>query len=643
MVFLDSAYSSSFSSGLQATGTNSLPFRAANASVTSNANASSFTTDAPPKQPRPQSLSAAAPPTSARPQAEDRAAVPFLDASFHSSTLRSIPRRCVPFFNPSVFDIPFPLSFRVFPPRDAMVLCQDAFFRNGLDPKSDISSGERGVTVAKEREDGEREGRTKFGWTEKRNGIIQSIARYELKAGNGDGFLIRGDLVDMSMSPAMFSTLPSPYPSEAEREFYYSGISPSPLRLVYRTSASARPFFPEVQRRLEYAGGTRVGGGAGGVDVHRSRPTTETRTRTEKNQGWFCGSALGPESSPPPPPRSSPPTSSASCAKQAWRMWTSSSASPCFDGWEEGGADEDGAVRSPSTTALGMGIAPVDKPDREGTIGLYFEVGGRLMGLTCRHVLLDDEEEAGKDVQILGTAAFERLLETISRTKETLHAGDEDDVSDAKKHLKKSYKLLEESNEAIDALEIFYAAVEKDWTSPENRVIGNIHYAPPILRAPLDTSKFDKAFKGSFVDLARPQTPISHTHRTVFELPLRRIVPSSSSSAPFIVLKNGSASGLTFGRSSSLTSFVRDPQTGAAVTLWPVFNDLPVRGGNRDCPAFAAPGDSGTAVVDAQGRVLGMLVGSAASDEENVDVSYVLPMESVWEDVRRVFPDATLC
>ncbi|KIY62193.1 hypothetical protein CYLTODRAFT_447344 [Cylindrobasidium torrendii FP15055 ss-10] len=509
------------------------------------------------------------------------------------------------------------------------------------------------------------------------------------------------------------SPSPSPIPSEAEITFYYSGISPSPPRrgLIYRTSASARPFVlprgPEAQRRLKYA-----------VGVHGHAQLNAVWNEKE-GVGWKVRDAL----------------------EDARVGWTSIDLvrfllqDPEYDGNEDEDREEPlrvvlwigirpgslsassaslvasailgilrkarvddvevefreslfrRGIRGPLTTAFGVGIAPVDKPDRERTIGLYFEDADRLMGLTCRHVL-DTTSVEGVSVQLLGTAAFDRLLEsirlsikghrinveicqrTINRTRRTLHSCDEDDVADAKRQLKKAQERMEESNEDIDALEIFYASVEKDWASAENRVIETVFHTPPIAYShsfmrdwaaiEINASKFGNAFKGAFIALGTKFSSVdlilklgpNFTYPPNGLLPLHGILsfpgPSFEQDERLIVLKNGYTTGLTFGCACNLVSLVRDPDTGTTSTVCAVFNGPrhlnnpgSDRTGKGDCPAFAAPGDSGSAVVDAQGRILGILVGCAASDDK-ADVSYVLPMEQVWEDVKSVFPNARL-
>jgi len=86
-------------------------------------------------------------------------------------------------------------------------------------------------------------------------------------------------------------------------------------------------------------------------------------------------------------------------------------------------------VRSPLTPTLCLSIAAADWPEAQGTMGLYFAEGGtsnKVLGLTCHHVLFktdattnnsyvlaDNISAPRKYVQLLGPRAFNKLLDSI--------------------------------------------------------------------------------------------------------------------------------------------------------------------------------------------------------------------------------------
>lgn len=209
-------------------------------------------------------------------------------------------------------------------------------------------------------------------------------------------------------------------------------------------------------------------------------------------------------------------------------------------------------VRGPLTTALGLPIAAVNRPDAQGTMAIYFSEGGqssKTLGLTCHHVVLKVSDTTNedytmrsgaprKDVQLLGTRAFQELLDSIrlrigrhgvmlgiyeAQVKSLVASlegadhededGDDEDVAEAKKKLTKVRIQLGEAFEAIEDLEKFYATVKKDWGPASQRTIGHIRRSPPVTfgtdpggymedwaAIELDGPKF-KEFKGNFIDL----------------------------------------------------------------------------------------------------------------------------------------------
>jgi hypothetical protein len=204
-------------------------------------------------------------------------------------------------------------------------------------------------------------------------------------------------------------------------------------------------------------------------------------------------------------------------------------------------------VRGPLTPALGLFIAAQATPHIEGTGGLYLAEGGdskKVLLVTARHVLFPPNEGPNvnyartntsaqpRNLLLLGTKAFENLVESIkirigrhgimveryNRQIEKLQAReageDQDDIEEATGELKKTQRLLDEANEAMEALEKFHNEVKKDWSEPSQRVLGHIVYSPRITLGvgtegftedyavvELDSSKIEKAFKGNVIEL----------------------------------------------------------------------------------------------------------------------------------------------
>ncbi|KAI0927764.1 hypothetical protein AcW1_005200 [Taiwanofungus camphoratus] len=366
-------------------------------------------------------------------------------------------------------------------------------------------------------------------------------------------------------------------------------------------------------------------------------------------------------------------------------------------------------VRSPLTPTLCLSIAAADRPEAQGTMGLYFAEGGasdKVLGLTCHHVLFKTDATTNnsyalasntsaprKYVQLLGTRAFDKLLDsirlrigrhaimleqhedTIKRLEARLADGDEDDeeeVADARKELGLAKGQVTAVNDAIETLEKFYSQVKQDWGVPRARVIGHIRFSPALAfnvgpdgftedwgAFEIDGPKFAKGFKGNVMDLGTEIPSDVFTLKmyprddglTTFKYPSDRLLPlrdmisqelmrrpdmlDHDNEPCVIVIKSGNATGVTIGRATGIFSFVRDDDTGKVSKEWAVYNY------DKNSGVFSAPGDSGSIVVDGRGRIGGLLTGGAGKTETS-DVTYVTPMFWLWPRIKQRFPNAHL-
>jgi hypothetical protein len=105
-----------------------------------------------------------------------------------------------------------------------------------------------------------------------------------------------------------------------------------------------------------------------------------------------------------------------------------------------------------------------------------------------------------------------------------------------------------------------------------------------------------------------------------------------------IVLKNGNTTGVTFGRGTGLESFVRTyPEYGNAETSM----EFAVYPYSNKEGSFSAPGDSGSIVVDGQGRIVGLLSGGTGASD-STDVTYLTPYFWLEQRIKEVFPNCYL-
>ncbi|KAI0311475.1 hypothetical protein OF83DRAFT_1068738 [Amylostereum chailletii] len=359
--------------------------------------------------------------------------------------------------------------------------------------------------------------------------------------------------------------------SKPEAMFYYSGISPTPPKLVYRTGSSKTPWVKPTglgsYRKLKQARG---------VFGHKLNVVWKSRVAwTSIDVARFITDGDGDEKIYGPVvlwvgvrPDSLQAEDAYNSGKEILDLLASFDIVEVEVEYRESVYKRSGGpallrsvsnfnttvdVRGPLTPALGLPIAVSDRPDARGTMALYFAEGGnsdKVLGLTCHHVLFntdgatnDDYVFAGTDaprqyVQLLDTRAFDKLLDSIKmrirrhRIMVEIHGGeverlearvgddDDDDVAEAKKELRMTRGLLDDAIDAIEDLEKFCEKVQEEWGKPSQRTIGHIRSSPAIAfnvgpegftedwgAFELDGSKFKDAFKGNFVDLGTEIPP----------------------------------------------------------------------------------------------------------------------------------------
>lgn len=200
---------------------------------------------------------------------------------------------------------------------------------------------------------------------------------------------------------------------------------------------------------------------------------------------------------------------------------------------------------SPLTPALSLCISTKARPNIEGTMALYLAEGGqsdRLLGLSCRHVLIKEAETetdtehthgpSGDDVILLGDGALTKLTSSISekiqqhpkvvehlekRIKwlmEREGGPDANDVEKAKGPRIKTQASLNEEKNTQKALQALLDQVNRDWNELDNRILGPILCSPTIgfcvgehqftedwAIFEVNRAKLGKSFQGNKIDL----------------------------------------------------------------------------------------------------------------------------------------------
>ncbi|CCA68076.1 hypothetical protein PIIN_01943 [Serendipita indica DSM 11827] len=280
----------------------------------------------------------------------------------------------------------------------------------------------------------------------------------------------------------------------------------------------------------------------------------------------------------------------------------------------------------------------------------------------------------------------------------------EDDFTDQTvlNELKEQQNELEKTRTKIIALKDFYVQVKSKWFNPLDRVIGHVVWAPPISTATppdgytkdlcvieLDKRKFAN-FGGNVLDLGvcwsvllqvsnltaytkgpeiEPGTfaslvdPPLKNRRPEFHYPGNRLLKlkgiffadrmsnkyqNSEGDNICHVIKRGAATNTTIGNFSKYESHIchyygiaEQKSTQAAIHSYDNKSNPFSKLYRGQLSPFSARGDSGSIIVDAQGRYVALLtsgVGSTAS----TDITFGTPFHWLWEIIKKRFPGASL-
>ncbi|KAG7451734.1 uncharacterized protein BT62DRAFT_1030868 [Guyanagaster necrorhizus] len=365
-------------------------------------------------------------------------------------------------------------------------------------------------------------------------------------------------------------------------------------------------------------------------------------------------------------------------------------------------------VISPLTPTLGLHISTKARPDTQGTMALYLAEGGssdNLLGLSCRHVLIESKEanvdyvyhlsRPRKDVILFGNRALTNLINSIKlgitrhgimteyrkrqieQFKEREKGTNAVDIENAKVAQIKTQRLLEEEEEAVKALEVLLNQVNKDWKRLKHCIFGHILCSPAISLGvgeqhftedwgifQINQVKLGDGFQGNKMDLGTKLTPDEFTLKCFphgdlnwkFKypndhlLPLMGIITDDLMHAPDMWNSNGDPCLLVI-KSGSATNTTIGRANGIFSIIRDYFQDMSINQTSMEwaiinydskSEVFSEPGDSGSIIADIRGRIGGMLTGGSGK-AKSPDITYATPF---WWLLKRIkangFPNVHL-
>jgi hypothetical protein len=361
-------------------------------------------------------------------------------------------------------------------------------------------------------------------------------------------------------------------------------------------------------------------------------------------------------------------------------------------------------VREPFSTSLGLPICNEKTPSIGGTGGFFISDPNKpneIFLVTARHVVFHSSESNAqfygnskwprKNVLLFSDDAFVKhtsaiataitgkhdLIARLHYRKENCRLLDQEDLA---AELRQVEYQLAEADDAILSLKKFNADISRQWKKREDRKVGFVVASPPIALnvgedgftedwalVQIDRSKINSVnFVGNVIDLGTTISPekISEwmyphiTNPPSFKYPPNRllrisgVVPDSelwnlsprtvdhNDDPCIMVIKRGHTSDLTVGRLNNIRSFTRYLDRFAGIENG-ISKEVVVLPRDSKLGAFSCCGDSGSAVVDGKGRLVGLITGGSG-DTEVSDCTYVTSISFILKRMREMGIKANL-
>ncbi|KAF8881065.1 hypothetical protein CPB84DRAFT_1873641, partial [Gymnopilus junonius] len=321
-----------------------------------------------------------------------------------------------------------------------------------------------------------------------------------------------------------------------------------------------------------------------------------------------------------------------------------------------GKPDATSYARRHLTTALSIPIAAAEKAvkDGQGTAGFYFHENNDKDGNPATRA----DSSLRQKVWACGSRCFQQGLDEITAevdshrieastcakriaTLKAKKASGQDERN--AKRLKDALRELEKHEEAIVELEKLYKEIDASWNNVAHRDIGVLEYSHPISATPsgnLSATEF-KRFAHPRIDsipvIKFPSDGLLRIKGCVTKEQLANPELLDINGYPcLVVLKDGCASDLTFGRYAGLESFVCDENGVRSVEL--AFYNY-----DEQSRPFSSKGDSGSLIVNGKGEMVGLLrsgMSRALTGSMSTYVTYATPAWRLREWIMEIYPNA---
>ncbi|KAI1738731.1 hypothetical protein F4680DRAFT_449845 [Xylaria scruposa] len=332
----------------------------------------------------------------------------------------------------------------------------------------------------------------------------------------------------------------------------------------------------------------------------------------------------------------------------------------------------------PLSSYTGYAIGYLEDKRGQGTVGLHIKLGAdksTIYGLTCRHVVSNDRaahesykpsvEDRQYHIQA-NAATFDDILYCLESNirkqkaqltylQDPIRKWDEwyqyHNPRNISPPSERDRRLLAEEETSL-AYDTSVVEILKKIVDRKQRQIGHLAFLPSFTISPRQRGYLrdwalievnpDKFIRGPD---NRVLLGLTTEFRTVdeFERTLKlRHEDEVDLQSYYTVAKRGATTGLTFGTKSGVEAVVRQPGAGLDedVYTWELLI-VPEEGTKQ----FSAKGDSGSAIFDIRGHVVGIVTASnGVADEtptsevvkfpEETDVTFAAPIKWVLEDIQ---------